>query len=230
MDLKYPRTYHLAASPGLMNDDRRLPSIAPIAGGRVIVTEKMDGEGTTLTRERTYPRSVDGRYHPSRDWMKAHHARKAADIPEGWRISGEYLFARHSIAYTRETGNALRSYFYGFGVWDENNSLLDWDQTMEVFRMLDVEPVPVLYDGPWQDGLVEKIAASLDLNRQEGFVVRSAGPIPYPSGKGDAGRFFQQIAKWVRSGHVQTDEHWSLAWRDEPDYRNELRDGISAIP
>lgn len=230
MDLKYPRTYHLPSSPGLMNDDRRLPSLDGLRSRRVIVTEKFDGEGTTMTRDKTYPRSVDGRYHPSRDWMKAHHARKAQDIPLGWRISGEYLYARHSIHYTRELGNALRAYFYGFGVWDESNVLIDWDQTMEMFALLDIEPVTVLYDGPYSDGLVESVAAALDTERQEGFVIRDAGRIAYPSGAGDAGRFFQSVAKWVRTGHVQTDEHWSVSWRNEPAYLNELKAGVSATP
>lgn len=214
----------------MLNDDRRLPDLDRLRGRRVIVTEKADGEGTTLTRERTYPRSVDGRYHPSRDWLKAHHARKARDIPEGWRISGEYLYARHSIHYAREAGNALRSYFYGFGVWDETNTLLDWDHTIEVFALLDIEPVEILYDGSWSEDLAERIAGSLNTARQEGFVVRDAGRMPYPSGAGDQGRFLQGVAKWVRRGHVQTDEHWASGWRDEPAYRNELKLGVSPEP
>ncbi|MGF7150439.1 hypothetical protein FHS96_004097 [Sphingomonas zeicaulis] len=225
-DLKYPRTYHLPSSPGLQNDDRRLPSLAPFIGRRVIVTEKIDGEGTTMTPAKTYPRSPDGRYHPSRDWIKAHHARKAADIPPGWRISGEYAYARHSIAYARALGNALPSYFLGFGVWDEGNVLLGWDQTREVFAMLDIVPVPLLYDGPFDEAVLDRIAAGLDPETQEGFVLRDAGPIAYPSGAGDAGRFFVGVAKWVRRGHVQTDRHWMQG----PVIANELQDGVDPRP
>jgi len=226
VDLKYPRTYHLPSSPGLQNDDRRLPSLAPFADARVIVTEKIDGEGTTMTPARTYPRSPDGRYHPSRDWMKAYHARRARDIPPGWRISGEYAYARHSIVYARDLGNALPSYFLGFGVWDETNSLLGWNQTIEIFDLLDIAPVPVLYDGPFDEKILAQIAASLDPITQEGFVIRVADPIPYPSGRGDAGRFFRSVAKWVRKGHVQTDQHWLLA----PVIPNELREGVDPTP
>jgi len=230
MERKYPRTYHLPSSPGLINDDKRLPDMSVFDGRRIIVTEKMDGEGTTMTPERTYPRSPDGRYHPSRDWMKAHHARRARDIPAGWRVSGEYLYARHSIIYSCAANNALRSYFYGFGVWDDTNVLLDWDQTLDVFAMIDVEPADILYDGPYSPGVLEELAANLDLERQEGFVVRDAGRIPYPSGAGDRGRFFSTVAKWVRPGHVQTDQHWSANWRDEPGFRNELRLGVGLEP
>lgn len=228
--LKYPRSYHLPQSPGLQNDDRRLPDLSVFKGRRVIATEKYDGEGCTLTREKTYPRSPDGRPHPSRDWAKAYHARKAFQIPENWRLSGEYMYALHSIPYTQVNGNALRSYFLGFGVWDDTNTLLDWDQTIETFSILDVEPVRVLYDGPFHDKLIDELAAAIDTDRQEGFVLRDAGRIPYPFGPGDAGRFFggrgaPALAKWVRPKHVATDEHWMASWRDAPGFINELIPG-----
>ena len=208
MDYKYPRTYHLPTSPGLQNDDRRLPDISIFDGRIVVVNEKYDGEGTTMTPEKTYPRSPDGRYHPSRDLMKAFHASKKSEIPDGWRISGEYLYARHSIPYTIANGNALPSWFMGFGVWDEHNVLLDWKQTLEIFQMLDIAPVRTLYHGVYYPNLVEDIAKTIDPERQEGFVMRVEDRIPYPDGPGDQGRFFQAIAKWVRKNHVQTDQHW----------------------
>lgn len=228
--MKYPRTYHLPDSPGLGSDDKRLPSLDIFAGRRVVATEKMDGEGTTMTREATYPRSPDGRSHPSRNWVKAHHARKAADIPADWRISGEYMYARHSLVYTRAAGNALPAFFLGFGVWDESNCLLDWDQTLEVFALLDIVPVKVLYDGPFSPDLSARLAQCLDPERQEGFVLRDAGRIAYPEGTAGEGKFLTGLAKWVREDHVQTDRHWANAWRDEPDFRNELIEGVSPFP
>ena len=220
---KWPRTYHLPCSPGLQNDDRRHPDISIFDNTEVVITEKMDGEGTTMTREMTYPRSPDGRYHPSRDMMKRYHAERAHMIPEGWRISGEYMYARHSIAYLNSNDNALASWFYGFGVWDEHNRMLPWDEALDIFAILDVTPTRELYRGTWQADLPDIIASQLDLTQQEGFVVRKTGAIPYPSGPGDAGRFFRDLAKWVRKGHVQSDQHWMHAWRDEPDFRNELK-------
>ena len=47
----------------------------------------------------------------------------------------------------------------------------------------------------------------------EGFVVRVTGEIPYA-------QFGRRVAKWVRAGHVQTDEHWL----SRPVERNGLRD------
>lgn len=219
---KWPRTYHLPFSPGLQNDDRRHPDLKVFEGRRVIVSEKMDGEGATMTSERTYPRSPDGRWHPSRGRMKTFHAERAHSIPEKWRVSGEYMYALHSVPYLRSNGNALPSWFLGFGVWDENNVLLSWDDTLDWFALLDIVPARVLYDGPWNEDCIRKIAEGLDPNRQEGLVVRLAESIAYPEGRGDAGRFFRGVAKWVRKGHVQTDEHWQKNWRDEPGWVNEL--------
>lgn len=211
--LKWPRTFHHALSPGLQNDDRRLPTTAPFfnadgAPKRVVATIKVDGENATMTREVTYPRSPDGRYHPSRDLMKAFHASRAHMIPEGWRVCGEYAYAKHAIAYTRENGNALPAWFMGFGVWDETNALLPWDDTLEIFEMLDIVPVRTIHDGPYSEDLVARLAHGIDTTRQEGFVVRVAEAIPFPEGPG---AFFTNVFKWVRPGHVPGDTvHWSL--------------------
>lgn len=206
--LKYPRTFHLSCSPGLQNDDRRHPDESVFQDQRIIITEKIDGEGTTMTAERTYPRSPDARYHPSRDLMKANHAARAHRIPEGWRVSGEYAYALHSVAYTKANGNALRDWFLGFAIWDERNVALCWDETLEHFQALDITPVPILYDGVYDRKIIEQIAATLDTDRQEGFVMRLADELAYPTGTPPYGQFFQGVAKWVRRGHVQTDQHW----------------------
>lgn len=219
---KWPRTWHLPFSPGLQNDDRRIPSLSPFEGRRIIVSEKYDGEGTTMERGRTFPRSPDGRYHPSRDRMKAFHASRAADIPNGWKISGEYMYARHSVAYEVARGNALPDWFMGFGVWNEQGVLIGWDETLEVFALLNIPPVAVLYDGPYHEDILHGIARQIDPSIQEGFVVRVADPILYPSGPGDVGRFFPAVAKWVRKGHVQSDQHWMHRWRDAPGFVNEI--------
>jgi hypothetical protein len=225
-DPKYPRIYHLPTSPGLLGDDRRISTLSPFLGKRIIITEKMDGENTTLTPQRSYARSPDSKYHPSRDWLRAFHARVASEIPAGWRISGEYLYARHSIPYTRELGNALRSFFYGFGVWNDENELLDWDATIEALTLLEIEVVPVLYDGPFDERVVAKLESGLNTSIQEGFVIRIADKVPYPSRSADEGRFFDSIVKWVRPAHVTSERHWMAG----PVIPNELREDVSTRP
>lgn len=196
---KYPRTLHLPFSQGVSSDDKVLRDLTPFEGEDVVATLKMDGENTSLYTRGFHARSLDGRHHPSRDWLKAYHSTFAHDIPEGWRICGENLYARHSLAY-----EALPSYFMGFSVWDENNQALSWDDTLEFFALLGITPVPQLYRGPFDAALFEGMARTWDTERDEGFVVRKAGPIRYED-------FGSSVAKWVRPAHVQTDEHWMHA-------------------
>jgi hypothetical protein len=194
---KYPRTCHLPWSPGATSDDVILDSTACFAGRRVIVTEKMDGENTTLYRDHLHARSLDSRHHPSRNWVKALHGRMAHLIPEGWRVCGENLYARHSLGY-----QALPSYFLVFSIWNEENVCLAWDDTVEWARLLGLETVPVLHDGPYDEESLRSLR--LDPEKVEGYVVRLAESFRYQD-------FRQSIAKWVRPGHVQTDEHWMHA-------------------
>jgi len=193
--VKYPRTHHCPWSSGITDDDRVIGSTDQFMERRVIVTEKMDGENTTLYRDYYHARSIDGRSHPSRDWAKNFWSNISHDIPEGWRVCCENLFAQHSIAY-----DDLPSYLMGFSVWNEKNVCLDWDTTMEWFQLLGIEPVPVLYDGVYSEGLI-KMLGSRDWERHEGYVVRLADEFSY-------GEFKTSMMKFVRRGHVQTTKHW----------------------
>lgn len=196
---RYPRTPHLPFSAGRTDDDKVLASVEHFDDKDVVVTLKMDGENTSLYRDGYHARSLDSRHHPSRDWLKAFHAGFAHDIPEGWRVCGENLYARHSVAY-----DALPSFFMGFSVWTDKNTALSWDDTLEFFELLGVVPVPTLYRGAFSEPLVKKLAAEMDTQRNEGLVVRLAGCIAY-------GSFAASAAKWVRPQHVQTDQHWMHA-------------------
>lgn len=99
MRTKYPRTPHLPGSLGCTSDDKVLATTSHFAGKAVIVSEKMDGENSTIYNDGYHARSIDSRHHPSRDWLTAFHATVAYKIPAGWRLCGENLYARHSIPY-----------------------------------------------------------------------------------------------------------------------------------
>ncbi len=194
---KYPRIPHLPWSPGAGDDDIRLANPVFVEGQEIVVTEKLDGENTTMYSDLMHARSVDSRHHLSRDWAKALHARIAYLIPKGWRICGENLYARHAIAYKN-----LSSYFYMFSIWNENNHCLNWDDTLEWGELLDLEVPEIFYRGPWDEQRIRSF--KIDLQTQEGYVVRTA--------KGfDFEEFSDHVAKWVRKGHVQTDQHWMHA-------------------
>ncbi|WP_351226576.1 RNA ligase family protein [Streptomyces sp. NPDC002133] len=193
----YPRTPHLPWSPGAAADDTRVVDLSGFVGREVVVTEKLDGENTTLYADGLHARSLDSAHHPSRAWVKALQGRIGHGIPAGWRICGENLYARHSLAYEE-----LESWFYGFSVWDGAGRCLDWDRTVGFLRGLGV-PVPaVLWRGVFDEKALRGI--KLEPARQEGYVVRTADGFA-------ADEFARRVAKWVRPGHVQTDTHWMHA-------------------
>jgi hypothetical protein len=195
---KYCRTHHLPISPGAAADDKVLRSIQGLIGDDIVVTEKMDGENTTIHRHGTYARSPDSRHHPSRDWLKAFAAGISPRLSEDERVVGENLFARHSIAYEQ-----LPSYFLGF-VWIVNDIIQSWDDSVTRFEGLGITPVPLLFRGPYRSGLFESLVASLDLQHQEGFVVRIADAFPESDMQ-------SRMGKYVRKGHVESEEHWMTA-------------------
>ncbi len=194
--VKYSRTYHLPWSPGLAEDDRVLDTVGMFRSRRVVMTEKMDGENTTLYRDHIHARSVDSESHPSQDWVRNLHGRIAYQIPEGWRVCGENVFARHSIAY-----HHLKSYFLVFSIWDDRNICQSWDDTVLYAKALELETVPVIYDGVWDEQLVRNWYKPEFHDKVEGYVVRVADAFPY-------GAFRTSVAKYVRAQHVKTPHNW----------------------
>jgi hypothetical protein len=195
---KYPRTPHLPWSPGATSDDRILTTTAHFEGKDIVITEKMDGENCTIGPDYVHARSLDSRVHQSRAWVNKLAGDIGYQIPDGWRLCGENLYAQHSISYEK-----LSSYFLLFSVWDENNHCLSWKDTEQIASMLNLKTVPVLYEGPWDVEEVQNIfnGESKHGGVAEGYVVRNAGSFAFAD-------FDKNIAKFVRKGHVQTDTHW----------------------
>jgi len=77
--IKYPRTPHLPWSPGASDDDITQRSVSLFDGVDVVVTEKMDGENTSLYSDHSHARSLDSKHHSSRDWLKRWHSTIAHD-------------------------------------------------------------------------------------------------------------------------------------------------------
>lgn len=195
---KYPRTFHLPISPGASSDDKIMTTLDGLICDDLVITEKMDGENTTLHRGGSHARSPDSGGHPSRDWLKAFAAGITPHLAEGERIVGENLFARHSVGY-----EALPAWFLGFA-WIIGDEVQPWDQTLLRFEELGITPVPVLWRGSYRPGLFETIAAGLDTDRQEGFVARVTDAFP-------EAEMPRRMGKYVRAGHVQCEMHWMHA-------------------
>lgn len=206
--VKYPRTLHLIFSPGLTKDDRVHESHEHWHCKDIVVTTKMDGENTTMYSDYIHARSVNSGNHPSRNRLKAFHASIQGDIPSGWRICGENLYAKHSIFYDN-----LEAYFLGFSVWTDKNICLGWDDTLEWFELIGIKHVPVLYEGVYDEKVLKDIEAKMNFDKDEGFVVRTRDQFHYKD-------FKQCVGKYVRENHVQTTRHH---WKAQPVIPNQTR-------
>lgn len=196
--VKYPRTHHVPWSESVSKDDRVHSSMDSFANRRVIVTEKMDGENTTMYSDHIHARSLDSQNHPSRNWVKNFWSQIRMDIPSEWRICGENLFAEHSIHY-----DSLKSYLYGFSIWNNKNECLSWDETIEWFNLLGINPVTVMYDGIYDEELIKLLWNPKQSANHEGYVIRLADSFSYHD-------FRKSVGKFVRAKHIQTTKHWMM--------------------
>lgn len=202
MYTKYPRTPHVPWSPGISSDDIRAnqSSLSELLSrGSVVITEKMDGESTTMYRDHIHARSIDSAHHQSRSRVKQIHSEICHLIPEGWRVCGENMQAEHSIHYEQ-----LLDWFLVFSIWTAENHCLDWGNTLDWIELLGLRPVPILFQGDIDLNYLQEMHGSLDLSKQEGFVIRSYQSFDFAA-------FSKNVFKWVRRDHVETDQHWMNA-------------------
>jgi len=197
---KYPRTYHLPWSPGKSSDDKVLTNTDHFIGKSIVVSLKLDGESTTLYRDRLHARSLDSKDHPSRHWLKSFHAKIKHHIPEGYRVCGEDLFAKHDISYID-----LPSYFMVFSVWNSKNMCLSWRNTVS-FCENTFSVMPVFHQGEWFPGIEKLLDFKFNkfnyeyADKHEGYVIRLSQGFDYKD-------FDKSVAKYVRAGR-NFDEHW----------------------
>jgi len=205
MSPKYPRSFHLPWSAGGTNDDKRMSDVSALLGTEIVITEKCDGSNLTYARQGVFARSHSGPpSHPSFDWAKATHGRVLHQLSDGVSVFCEYCYAIHSIEY-----GALPDYSLVFGVRDDaSKTWWDWDTVVAQAADLDLPTVPVLFRGSVaNERELERLTMALAGEpssfggSREGVVVRVAGAF-------EDAVFSRSLAKWVRKGHVTTDEHW----------------------
>jgi hypothetical protein len=203
---KYPRTPHVSWSPGLTRDERRLKSTHLLIGKPIVITEKLDGSNVCFQHEAVFARSHNGPLsHPSFNWLKSYHASIRSTIAAGLSAFAEYCYAVHSIAYT-----SLPSSTFLFGVRnDPECRWLSWPEVEAQAAAMGIPTSPVLFTGTVNsEQELERLTTSLALRGSvyggdcEGVVVRTV------EGYSDDA-FSASLAKWVRAGHVQTDDHWT---------------------
>lgn len=219
---KYGRTYHYPFSPGTTSDDRisfnYWQDICQLE--TVLHTEKLDGENNCLSKYGVFARSHAA---PTTSSWTSHLRQKwnllKNDLGD-YEIFGENLYAIHSIEY-----KALEHHYFVFGV-REKDYWLSWEETQFVAGAFDLPVVPVLAQvGDFSNqaafekdllSLVQQTSGfqSIDVLTQkpctiEGVVTRNINAYPVAD-------FQRHVFKYVRKGHVKTDEHWTKNWKRAP--------------
>lgn len=193
---KYKRTYHLPWSLGSTSDDKFHENTDDFKGMTIVITEKMDGENTNMYPDRYHARSIDSRDHPSRSYVKQVWGRIKHEIPDGWRICGENIYAEHSLPY-----DDLEAYFQVFSIWDENNMCLSWSDTTDICKSLGLITVPLINICVYDEEYLKELARTMDLTKKEGYVIRNFRTFHYND-------FTKNVGKFVRPKHITTDQHW----------------------
>ena len=199
--VKYPKTPHFLWSESLQNDDRRIDSLDKFIGQQIVVSEKLDGENTGMTSQRCHARSLDSKHHPSRNLVKQLHATISPQIPDGWKLFGENVYAKHTVFYEK-----LTAYFYLFSIWDESQRCLSWKDTEEWAEILGVKTVPVLYQGIWDETKIKSCWSGKSFfgGSQEGYVVRLASGFSLEDFPLSIGKFVSAEFK-----NNMSDVHWA---------------------
>lgn len=197
--VKYPRTPHLPWSPGATSDDKiiseeTLKYLSSLQD--IVVTEKMDGGNLTFYRDAFHGRSFSSTAQPWDSAAKALWAAVRHEIPAGWRISGESLYARRSVSYCD-----LPGVYLVFNVWDEHNNALSWDFVKMFATELKLPTVPELYRGSSFDEAVKAWSQLRTSDNSEGYVLRNADEFNFSD-------FSTNVAKYVRENHVRTSDDW----------------------
>ncbi len=165
---KYPRTSHCPWSKVVTDDDKFVKDMNSFENAYVVVTEKMDGENTTIYKDGyTHARSTTGRVHPSQHKLKNWVTNWCWKIKDTYRICGESLTTQHTLNY-----KDLKDIFLMFSVW-EKDQCLSWEDTLKVSQELGINTVNVIYEGIYDK---EKITNNYEKYRQgkecEGYVIR----------------------------------------------------------
>jgi RNA ligase len=216
---KYGRTYHYPFSPGTTSDDRinytYWQNIQQI--NTLIHTEKLDGENNCLSRHGVFARShAAPTVSPWTNQIRQKWELIKNDLGN-LEIFGENLFAIHSIEYQH-----INNHFYVFGV-REFDRWLSWEETKFYAQMLDFQTVPVIKtvqdftnENVFKQDVLSIISQpsafdSVDFKTQrpctmEGIVSRNTDEYLVDN-------FEKNVFKYVRKGHVKTDEHWTRNWK-----------------
>lgn len=205
---KFPRTYHWPTSPGVQSDDKIHSSPEWFLNREISISEKLDGGCTILSQGVPWSRASGS--PATEGWFSAvrkHHAWKTSSLPESVALYGEDIYAHHAIDYTIEEHATFRTFHVLKGdVFESVDDMVTFSQA------LDIPVVHEMFRGVFTKSLdltawLEENIASPDSlgSTREGFVIRPTGSIPFS-------QYSDQVCKYVRKNHVQSNTHWRYNW------------------
>lgn len=207
---KYPSSPHWIHSPEIHRDDSTHKNPETFLNVEVSITEKLDGGNTCLKSGEAYARSTG--QPATQGWfamVKKHQAWKTLDVDPAISIYGEDLYGIHSITYdAMKEDETYRVFNIRNGdVW------MSLDDRIAFATSLGFLTVPLLFRGTFRS--IKEITQWFDYHItepsalgpvREGFVMQVTDQFHTDD-------FSNMVSKYVRKGHVQTDEHWTRNWK-----------------
>jgi len=147
--------------------------------GKIEITEKMDGANVAIIRGNNNKwvlqkrrglaeQGVHAQYSFFWNWAR-HNEEKILKIPNGWKVYGELMYAKHNIYY-----DELPSYFLVFDIWD-GREYLHYDNRIFFIKEFGFQHVPILYYGNEKidvDSFMY-IKSACSSNLAEGIVIKN---------------------------------------------------------
>lgn len=170
-----------------------------------IVTIKIDGENSSIYYDGTFHiRSINSK-SPSKDGRAKAWASMIAPIlcAEGYhRLVFENCYDQHSIHYVKPF-NPLHAFYQTILITKmvgDEETVIPYEESSTFCQNYGIATTPIvcIADG---ERTVSDYAQLINTKYQEGLVFRNPASFPLEN-------LHQSIVKWVRRGHVQTDQHW----------------------
>ena len=203
---KYEKTFHLFPVTSKHNLDRT--QVKRLLSGEVIVEEKMDGSNTGIIRHSKgfslqkrnslVGSSVHAQFDFFHNWANYQNYEKIMEVPEGYLIYGELLYAVHTIYYDK-----LPDYFLVFDV-RKGSKWLKYDERVEFCERYGFHMVPLVTRGHLTKDDIQNLVPEQSQygDTAEGIVVKRYAKHGYFRGK--------VVRPEFQKAMDMEDTHWSF--------------------
>ena len=93
----------------------------------------------------------------------------------------------------------------------ETDEFLSWDEVKEECKRVDYSVVPTLYAADYLTPI--KVQELIEDSKETPFGIEPEGFVIRKENRFKEEDFTKSVTKYVRKGHVQTNEHWSKNWK-----------------